>query len=225
MIDPKVTILNPNDLNDLLKSIGEMASVCVNKNPKNPVAVGKHCIEAEHGSALRLHYVQFSVEDISRCCANQMIRHKVGVEAMQESQRYVKTDDLMQSVVTPPSIINNQGAFNTYKKTVLEIEKGVKRLSAMGIPQEDLRYLYPGATHTKLIIWYSIQALMHFCNLRLCSRSQTEIRTVAKLMRNKVVEINPELKPYLVPKCLKLGYCNEGKSSCGKMPVKETVIK
>ena len=62
---------------------------------------------------------------------------------------------------------------------------------------------------------------MHFMNKRLCTRSQWEIREVAKLMKEEVLKALPELEEYLVPECENLLWCPEGKSSCGKVPTKK----
>ena len=40
------------------------------------------------------------------------------------------------------------------------------------------------------------------------------------MMCEALVAEEPWLKPYLVPKCERLGYCDEDKS-CGRMPTRE----
>ena len=47
---------------------------------------------------------------------------------------------------------------------------------------------------------------------------------LVKAMVDEVIKKEPWLKPYLVPKCERLGYCDEDKS-CGKMPVKDELLK
>ena len=52
-------------------------------------------------------------------------------------------------------------------------------------------------------------------------RSQWEIRELARMMRDEVLEVLPELEDELVPTCEFLLWCPEGKSCCGKAPTKE----
>lgn len=59
--------------------------------------------------------------------------------------------------------------------------------------------------------------MIHLANLRLCTRAQYEIRTMIKMMCEELLKEEPWLTPYLVPKCERLGYCDEDKS-CGRKP-------
>ena len=71
-----------------------------------------------------------------------------------------------------------------------------------------------------MVVRMNLRELIHVANLRLCTRAQYEIRTLVKMMCDVLIEQEPWLKPYLVPKCVRLGYCDEDKS-CGRMKVRE----
>ena len=86
---------------------------------------------------------------------------------------------------------------------------------------QDCRYILPLGTETSAVYGYTLEALENFMNNRLCSRSQWEIRKVATLMRDEVLDVLPELKDKLVPRCEKLMWCPEGKGCCGRKPTKE----
>ena len=86
-----------------------------------------------------------------------------------------------------------------------------------GIKKEDARAILPNACTTSLIMSLNLRELIHIANLRLCSRAQSEIRQLIKGMCELVIEREPFLADYLVPKCVFLGYCKEEKT-CGKMP-------
>ena len=64
-----------------------------------------------------------------------------------------------------------------------------------------------------------MRELIHIATLRLCTRAQYEIRCMVKAMCDELIAQEPWLKTYLVPKCERLGYCDEDKS-CGRMPVR-----
>ena len=46
---------------------------------------------------------------------------------------------------------------------------------------------------------------------------------MTKAMCEALIAEEPWLKDYLVPKCVRLGYCDEDKS-CGRMPKKEEFL-
>jgi len=70
-----------------------------------------------------------------------------------------------------------------------------------------------------LTVGLNLRELIHLANLRLCTRAQLEIRTVVQQMVKLVVEREPWLAEHLVPKCQRLGYCDED-NSCGRMKTK-----
>ena len=50
--------------------------------------------------------------------------------------------------------------------------------------------------------------------------AQYEIRTMVKMMCDELIKVEPWSKPYLVPKCERLGFCDEAKG-CGRKPKME----
>ena len=69
----------------------------------------------------------------------------------------------------------------------------------------------------------NLREMIHLANLRLCTRAQYEIRTLVRKMCEALAAEEPWLKPYLVPKCERLGFCDEDKS-CGRKPTKEAFL-
>ena len=86
-----------------------------------------------------------------------------------------------------------------------------------GIPAEDARFVMPNAAASSLVTSLNLRELIHLANLRLCTRAQYEIRTMVKMMCDELIKEEPWLKPYLIPKCERLGFCDEDKS-CGRKP-------
>ena len=58
------------------------------------------------------------------------------------------------------------------------------------------------------------QELMQMARMRLCRQASVETKLVMTEIRDAVVQVNPEFAPFLQPKCLIHGGCNEFKS-CG----------
>ena len=94
------------------------------------------------------------------------------------------------------------------------------------IPAEDARMVLPNACTTNLTVTMNLRALMHFCEERMCTCAQGEIRQMARSMAKLITDKIPELKEYLREKCYRLSYCNESsKRSCGRKPLKSEVFK
>ena len=98
-----------------------------------------------------------------------------------------------------------------------EISKLYCEFTEAGIPAEDARAVLPNAAASSIVASLNLREMIHLANLRLCTRAQYEIRTLIKMMCDELIKEEPWLKPYLVPKCERLGYCDEDKS-CGRMP-------
>ena len=94
----------------------------------------------------------------------------------------------------------------------------------MGMKPEDARMVLPNATKTNLVMSCNLRELIHICNLRMCSRSQTEIRQLFTEIKKQVTRQNEYVGSLLTPNCEKLNYCPEAKC-CGRKPKLKDVIK
>lgn len=86
---------------------------------------------------------------------------------------------------------------------------------------ESARYVLPMSTRTSFVIGFTTEALIHFCQARLCVRAEDKIRELAMGMRDEALKAVPELKARLVPQCQWMLYCPEGKHSCGAYPTRK----
>lgn len=177
-----------------------------------------------HPSCYEHAVFTFSISGISRVTSHQLVRHRMASYS-QQSQRYVKpkrqpgeTYAPLFSWVVPDSIKNSKYAAD-YDKAMWIIGGVYEDLLKAGVPEEDARYLLPGACTTAITVTMNARELQHFCGLRRCTRAQWEIRELADKMAQAAEEACPELFKHfsLGPQCERLGYCPEHKS-CGKMP-------
>jgi thymidylate synthase (FAD) len=219
---PVVQLLNVDELKDLFYQIGDFAKICYDS--QNGIKhIGKHVIDTNHGSALRSVHFKFHVEGASRAFSHQYVRHSVGVDHNQRSQRYVEEDGF--NYITPPSIKKNKVAEVIYVDAMEYLNTIYGDLKALDIPAEDARFVLPNGCETRVNTVFSLQAMIHFMNERLCNRAQWEIRRIASMMKDELEKYVPEILEYMVPKCEQLGYCIEGKKCCGKMPTKAKVLE
>ena len=179
-------------------------------------------ISSGHYSTIEHIQISFAISNVSRACTHQLVRHR-HMSFSQKSQRYVKEKGQFD-YLTPPTIERNSELKEKYNNFMAKISEFYEELTEAGIPAEDARFILPNATSSSLVASLNLREMIHLANIRLCTRAQDEIRLLVRLMCKELVEQEPWLKPYLVPKCERLGYCDEDKS-CGRMPTKEELLK
>lgn len=172
-------------------------------------------VSSGHYSTIEHIQVSFAISNVSRACTHQLVRHR-HMSFSQKSQRYVKEKGQFDYLI-PPTIIRNEELKAKFESFMGEISKFYGELTEAGIPAEDARAVLPNATATSMVASLNLRELIHIANLRLCTRAQYEIRCMVKAMCEALVAEEPWLKSYLVPKCERLGFCDEDKS-CGRMP-------
>lgn len=177
-----------------IKTIAKIASICYDSDPKNPLGLVKHLYRNGHHSVFEHIYFTFKIEDISRACSHQLVRHR-HCSFTQRSQRYCSEDSF--EFVIPPTIAerNDCGDYEQFMKTVADTYTYAQEA---GVPNEDARYILPNACMTSLYLSCNLRELIHMTNERLCMRAQWEIRKLVKLM---VAAVDSELQFMLVPKC------------------------
>ena len=172
-------------------------------------------ISSGHYSTIEHIQVTFAISNVSRACTHQLVRH-CHMSFSQKSQRYVKEKGEFDFLI-PPTIERNPELKSKFVHFMEEISKVYCELTDAGIPAEDARAVLPNAAATSIVASLNLREMIHIANLRLCSRAQYEIRKMVQAMCDALVAEEPWLKPYLVPKCERYGFCDEDKS-CGRKP-------
>ncbi|MDD3420574.1 MAG: FAD-dependent thymidylate synthase [Candidatus Gastranaerophilales bacterium] len=179
-------------------------------------------ISSGHYSTIEHIQVSFAINNISRACSHQLVRHR-HMSFSQKSQRYVKEKGQFDYII-PPTVESNPELTAKFNKFMEKISDFYQELVEAGVPAEDARFVLPNASVTSMVASLNLRELIHLANLRLCTRAQKEIRILVKKMCDELVKEEPWLKDYLVPKCERLGFCDEDKS-CGRLPIKELALK
>ena len=209
----KVTLIRITE--NPVEAIELAASNCYDSQPMNG-KIMDNCYKSGHHSVLEFTDFHFHVEGVSRALSHQLVRSRLASFA-QRSQRYCTEDDF--KYVTPDSIQNhkNPDILNVYNKAMDVIQRGYDILLSHNIPEEDARFVLPNACETVIDMAMNLREMIHFCNERLCTCSQWEIRELANSMRKLIIEKEPKFAKYLVPKCEKDSpycVCTESKSRC-----------
>jgi len=173
-----------------INTIAQIASICYDSDPKNPLGLVKHLYNNGHHSVFEHIYFTFKIEGISRACSHQLVRHR-HCSFTQRSQRYCSEDGF--GFVTPPTMDSGRMV-----NDMEDIADWYNEYQQNGVPNEDARYILPNACETSLYLSCNLRELIHICNERLCTKAQWEIRN---LVREMVDLVDPDLKFMLVPKC------------------------
>ena len=185
----------------------------------------RHVLDSGHHSVLEHTSFTFFISGVSRALSHQLVRHRIGVSYSQQSQRYCAFEDGFNYVI-PPSISEDPELLGKFRELMTQINDTYQYFLEKEIPAEDARMVLPNACTTNLTVTMNLRALMHFCEERMCTCAQGEIRQMARSMAKLITDKIPELKEYLREKCYRLGYCNENsKRSCGRKPLKSEVFK
>lgn len=184
-------------------------------------------VKSGHVSPLEHVSFTFAIEGVSRALTHQLVRHRIASYS-QQSQRYVSGKNF--SYITPPSIANNPKALERYTKLMetiqesyaelLEIfeEDGVKAKES----REDVRFILPQATETRIVATMNCRSLLNFFEHRCCIRAQWEIRALANTMRKECIKILPSVFKKSGAPCYALQYCPEPKHlACGLFPTRD----
>jgi thymidylate synthase (FAD) len=181
--------------------------------------------DSGHLSVARHATLTFAISGISRAASHQLVRHHVGFDVEQQSQRYTPLDSNIDFVI-PPTIESDPDAKSDYIEALygggedLGVVQHYQYLVGRGIPGEDARFLLPNATPTNLVITVNLNSLITLCHERLCSLSQWEIRRTVAAMRREAVKAVPWIKKYLVIKCMVGQVCFETRNKDGHCTIR-----
>lgn len=174
-------------------------------------------ISSGHYSTIEHIQVSFAISNVSRACTHQLVRHR-HMSFSQKSQRYVKEKGQFDYLI-PVTVKKNPELLEKYKQFMNFTSELYTEMTEEGIPAEDARFILPNAAASSMVASLNLREMIHLANIRLCTRAQDEIRMMVRKMCDELVKSEPWLKEYLVPKCERLGYCDEDKS-CGRKAVK-----
>lgn len=156
-------------------------------NPKTADTKGylAHIIEAEHFNVMRHAVVTCYIQGISRSLSHELIRHHVGIDFSQLSQRYVDTAEM--DYVVPPAMRENPHLTDRLKRSweesLEDYESAVHQLEHEGKTRkqarEAARAFLPNCTETKLVVTANIQAWRNFIAQRATDHADAEIRELA----------------------------------------------
>lgn len=163
-------------------------------------------------------------------CPHQLVRHRIASYS-QQSQRYV--DAAGFDYVLPPQIAGIPEARERFEAAMTaageahaDLQDILARHGRGAKDNEDARFVLPNACETKVVVTMNCRSLLHFFELRCCTRAQWEIRAMAMAMLELCRERLPVIFAGAGARCGRLGYCPEDeKFSCGRYPRREQMAE
>jgi len=226
-----VNLINEPDLN--LAIIG--ARTCYDSfSPDNTKEKDLNLLhnlkKLEHLSIFEHTVFTFAINGISRLCLQELTRHRIASYSVQ-STRYtlkklfkkiedveneISIRDFVKHFCVVPEFENTELEFIYIKQTYEQL-KTIEELSRLGYKNDELKYFLPESFRTELIWTINLRSLMNFIKLRYSSKAHFEIRHLAQLVLDCILEYDMEIYNLLITQDDKikklLVYCIK----CGKM--------
>ncbi|MFH1601581.1 MAG: FAD-dependent thymidylate synthase [Candidatus Shapirobacteria bacterium] len=181
----------------------------------------KNIVKPGHWSVLEHARYVYLISGISRVCSHQMVRHR-HISCSQQSQRY--TDPMAVALegqegvftfVIPPQFRYEQPVVEEYLKSMKEMMSRCLSFRARGAKPEDVRFLFPNAATTRIVMSGNLRMWMELIPKRICATAQQEIDMVVTQVAEQLWEGLSYIGNNIGPACSK-GSCNQGKRNCGK---------
>lgn len=153
----------------------------------------------EH-SPLRTQMYWIRLYDIPLFCSTQLLRHHVGSQPFQLTCR---TD--------------RKGGNNHFQERINQAMDMIAD-NKLDLALTELAWLHDNAdryTKVNLGLCLNAQALINMSKDRLCHDASAETRAIFKALKDKLMEAEPDLVPFLVPKCVYRGGICNSLSPCG----------
>ena len=118
--------------------------------------------------------------------------------------------------VLPETVKNDSELAEIYNDAFTIMKELYASLKAKGYSEDVLIYCVLSGNTVDIVTTMNARELMLFFRLRSCTRAQWEIQIFANDFLKKLREISPDLFSLYGPSCYVLGYCPEGKMTCGR---------
>jgi thymidylate synthase (FAD) len=166
----------------------------------------EHILDVGHYSVLEHGTASFYIAGVSRSLTHELVRHR-HFSYSQLSQRYVDSKDA--GIVVPPELTDNHEAIDILQQHMADSVVAYERLVALmkadleasGISgtearkraRQAARAVMPNMTETRLVVSGNHRAWRHFIDKRAHPAADVEIRRVACLILDQLVDAVPNI--------------------------------
>lgn len=156
---------------------------------------------------------EFDIADVSLACVTHFARHRIqsilipDVREALDAGRYIV-----------PEAVRSSSLYEKYCDAFESSRRECARMLEKGMPAAYAAYYALAGMTMPLKIRMNAREIALFFRLRTCERAQWEIRALARDMLMQLRESAPGVFCAFGPSCKALGYCPEGRLSCGNPP-------
>lgn len=154
----------------------------------------------------------FKVENFALIILKHYTRHRM---QSLSTTPIVKMANINKFVI-PPTIEKMPELKKLFDKCIKDNRKVFNSLVDEKVNPYLLVYITPHATAIDFVSTLNCRELLHFINLRSCTRAQWEIRDLAISMLKSLKSTDKEMFGCYGPSCYTYGVCPEGRLCCGK---------
>jgi thymidylate synthase (FAD) len=166
-------------------------------------SLNRKLIDLGHLTPIESLQFNFRVSGISKACGAQISRHRIGQGHVSSSRRFQS-----QGVAFVYPILNYITEEKIVKETLDKLSQNNRRAyelyddlrNSSKLHKEDARRSIPVASSQERIWWINARALRDFLRLRLPRDAEWEVRRIAVMLYNIVMEVTPSLFEDVAPK-------------------------
>lgn len=204
IVSPNVEIISMDDYSTILKKIERIGRVCY-KSEENITDVSAErfiagLIRRGHESVIEHEAISVRIT-CDRGVTHEIVRHRIASYS-QESTRYCNySNDKFDNQIT---VIDPCGGFSydltkredlekyeTWKEAMDAAEKYYFKLLKLGADPQEARSVLPNSLKTEIVVTMNLREWRHFFRLRTSLRAHPQMRQVATMVYEAMVEKLP----------------------------------
>ncbi len=207
-------VVIPSDIGDVVNFVNASADILsftpdAHRFIGSDPSVLKALVSEPRPRHLELLNAVLEIKNISLAGLTHLVRHRMQSIVVPHITSVFYTNNFL----LPASIVKHD-AEGIYRETIVESLRTLRDLLRRGMRPEHSVYFALSGAMLDIITNMNARELLHFLRLRTCTRAQWEIRAIATEMLTKLQPYS-DVFAYYGPSCKVLGYCPEGKFSCG----------
>ena len=171
----------------------------------------KSLVSSSRPRALESYNCTVRFNEVSLSTLTHFARHRIQNICIPNLIKASRTN-----YVLPETVKSNQELLDIYNDAFSTMKKLYIDLKNKGYDENVLIYCVLSGNTVDIVTTMNARELMLFFRLRSCTRAQWEIQIYANDLLKKLRKISPDLFKLYGPSCYVLGYCPEGKMTCGR---------
>ena len=156
--------------------------------------LNRKLINMNHMTPFESVQFNFKISGISKICGAQLSRHRIGQGHISGSRRFRKQEmAFVYPILDYFDEAKAKEAYIAMSHSVRAATARMEHLLSLGVKKADTRYVAPASTATDRRWWINARALRDFFRLRLAVDAESEIRRLAFIVLDIVMEHTPTL--------------------------------